>query len=433
MNGGATASLSAPRSGAGFEPFYVPSFLVEVGPDAGSLVPVRGVSRITYKDEVNQIDSFELTLANAGWRPDEPTYTGAAPGTTPADGQPQVNPGVFVRLWLGYQTTLGLFPLLTGRITSVTPAFGDGGITVTVRALSSLEAFRSVPKSRVWRQEPSGIRDSEIVEQIAAEHRAGTGEPVTVEIPSQVRKDPPEGSVTQAGETDVAFLIRRARRRGYVLLFRENLPPELPGGTAGGARREGAVPEKFLYFGPSHLLDGDVLVRLGDRAERFELRWGASLLDFRPTMNISTNLWSRVTVTLWNRRNRTRTPPKVYTLDDLWRDERGLNQDLEPLIQPALDAGALGEHEVTDVPVHDDAEAQTLVRNVLRENFVGLVTAEGTTVGQPELRAGSRVEITHVGPPFEGTYFVTGTTHTIDDGGYRTQFSARREQLGGAG
>jgi phage protein D len=83
--------------------------------------------------------------------------------------------------------------------------------------------------------------------------------------------------------------------------------------------------------------------------------------------------------------------------------------------------------------VHDDAEAQTLVRNVLRENFVGLVTAEGTTVGQPELRAGSRVEITHVGPPFEGTYFVTGTTHTIDDGGYRTQFSARREQLGGAG
>jgi phage protein D len=429
----ATASLSATRGGGGVEPFYVPAFLVEVGPDPGSLVPVRDVSQVTYKDEVNQIDSFDLTLANADWRPDQQRYTGAAPGVSTAGVPPQVMPGSFVRLWIGYQTTLGLFPMLTGRVTSVTPAFGDGGITVTVRALSSLEAFRSVPKNRVWRAEPAGIRDSEIVEQIADEHRAQTGEPVSVEIPSQVTKDPAERSVTQAAETDIAFLVRRAKRRGYIFLFRESLPSEQPGGAVGGARRKGATPEKFLYFGPSHLLDTDVLVRLGDRAERFELRWGASLLDFRPTMNLSTNLWSRVTLSYWNRRNRTRTPLKAYTLDDLWRDERGLNEDLQPLIQPALDAGALGEHEVTGIPMHDDAEAQAFARNVLRENFVGLVTAQGTTVGQPELRAGSRVEVTHVGLPFEGSYFITSTSHTIDDGGYRTQFSARREQLRGAG
>jgi phage protein D len=55
------------------------------------------------------------------------------------------------------------------------------------------------------------------------------------------------------------------------------------------------------------------------------------------------------------------------------------------------------------------------------------VTAQGTTVGLPDLRAGQRVRIKGVGSHFSGTYFVTDTTHTITDAGYTTHFSARRE------
>ena len=43
------------------------------------------------------------------------------------------------------------------------------------------------------------------------------------------------------------------------------------------------------------------------------------------------------------------------------------------------------------------------------------MTATGTTVGLPDLRAGQRVRIKGVGSRFSGTYFVTKTTHTIND------------------
>ena len=56
-----------------------------------------------------------------------------------------------------------------------------------------------------------------------------------------------------------------------------------------------------------------------------------------------------------------------------------------------------------------------------------MVRASGATVGLPDLRAGRRVQIVRLGPRFDGQYYVTETTHTIGDGGYRTEFKARRE------
>ena len=38
------------------------------------------------------------------------------------------------------------------------------------------------------------------------------------------------------------------------------------------------------------------------------------------------------------------------------------------------------------------------------------------------------VELGGMGVRFSGRYFVTGTTHTIGDGGYTTQFECRREE-----
>jgi phage protein D len=59
-----------------------------------------------------------------------------------------------------------------------------------------------------------------------------------------------------------------------------------------------------------------------------------------------------------------------------------------------------------------------------------MVTAEGSTVGLPDLRAGSLLEIAGVGARLGGRYFVTGTTHAFSDQGYVTRFKARREHDG---
>ena len=67
---------------------------------------------------------------------------------------------------------------------------------------------------------------------------------------------------------------------------------------------------------------------------------------------------------------------------------------------------------------------------ILLDRSKDMVKASGTCVGLPDLRAGQRVNIEGLGVRFSGTYFITETTHTINDGGYTTKFNARREDKG---
>ncbi len=58
------------------------------------------------------------------------------------------------------------------------------------------------------------------------------------------------------------------------------------------------------------------------------------------------------------------------------------------------------------------------------------MTARGSTIGTPDLRAGRTVQIQKLGETFDGTYFVTSTTHHIGSGGYTTDFDARLQGTG---
>jgi hypothetical protein len=55
------------------------------------------------------------------------------------------------------------------------------------------------------------------------------------------------------------------------------------------------------------------------------------------------------------------------------------------------------------------------------------VTATGSIVGEPRLRAGNVLRIEGAGEEFGGLYRVAGVTHTFDSGGFRTAFEARKE------
>jgi phage protein D len=57
-----------------------------------------------------------------------------------------------------------------------------------------------------------------------------------------------------------------------------------------------------------------------------------------------------------------------------------------------------------------------------------LVEARGKTIGLPSLRSGVKLDIRGLGARFSGTYLVTSTKHTIGDGGYTTEFSARMKK-----
>lgn len=218
-----------------------------------------------------------------------------------------------------------------------------------------------------------------------------------------------EPSIAQTNETDIAFLARRAKERGYVVLFREV------------GRFGGAPSRKVVWFGPSNLMTDTDRQRLGEPERPYRLVWGGSLTEFRPTVNLSTTTLHEVTLSLWDRQAKKKVPIK-YSLRDLWNDE-GLNADLSPLLAVAPTAS----RDLSEKAVQTAGQARQMVRSALRDNFLQVVTGDGSTVGQPLLRAGSMAEIAKVGVPFDGMWFLTGSTHTIDDNGYRTSFTCRRE------
>ena len=72
-------------------------------------------------------------------------------------------------------------------------------------------------------------------------------------------------------------------------------------------------------------------------------------------------------------------------------------------------------------------QARRRAQALLSDKLKQMVEGSGSTVGLPDLRAGQQVLIRGLGARFSGIYFVTKTTHTVNDSGYVTRFTARRE------
>src|SRR5262249_36866031 len=88
--------------------------------------------------------------------------------------------------------------------------------------------------------------------------------------------------------------------------------------------------------------------------------------------------------------------------------------------------GAVGKGTVTgaDRPLFSDAEAQELAKSLASYLGNAYVEAEGTSKGNPKLRAGSKIKIDGIGARYGGTFTVSATTHIFRGAqGYQTAFS----------
>lgn len=380
--------------------FRVPVFKVRI---AGSDLPdevLRDVTQVTYRDNIRELDSFQMTVNN--WDPAarDFKYVGAETAddleAETAEGRRfrLLEPcGDEVRIEIGYLEDVRL--MMRGKITAMDPVFSSGPPTLTIRGLNVLHELRTRPHTDAWTDE----RDSDIARAIAERSgREFEPFPLPIRISEEARSAEERiDYVTQKNQHDIDFLLQRARLRGYVVYVRET--------------DEG---ERYLYFGPS---EEDTTPR-----PSYALEWGRSLTDFKPTLSIADRVHA-ITVEGWNRRTNSRISEEI-TLDD---DRLRVNRDLYRL----LDRCETREEIVDDKPVHSPAEARDLALALMRDQLKELIQANASTVGLPDLRAGTELHIGGVGSRFGGRYFVTETTHTINDQGYTTRFKARREQLSG--
>jgi phage protein D len=390
--------------------FYAPRFEIKIAGAGLKRDILRDVTQLTYQDNIKEIDSFELTVNNwdAGARVFK--YIGAETQAlldSQTDDrsklyrlfQPSTNE---IEVRMGYLDELRV--MMTGHVTTMEPTFTSSGPpTLTVRGLNLLHQLRRKPYSTEFRNKT----DSEIARELGTLTDPDTGQrrfPLPIEVDSNAAGDEPRiDYVAQDNQHDIDFLLLRARMRGYVVFVQEK-----DRHVRGSKRR--------LYFGPSH---GGRIPGLRDIT--YELKWGASLLEFKPTLSTAVQV-RKVTVVGWNRQTRTQIRETVSVNDAQFTR----NRDLLALLPTSQEREDVEVRE----PMFTQQQARARATAILMDKLKELVKVQATTVGLPDLRAGKLVRIIGVGSRLSGTYFITDTTHTINDGGYVTKFGARREDDG---
>ena len=388
---------------ASSQPFYVPAYevkLVSAGGAAGQPIPgdvLRDVIEVTFENSIERVDSFSLSLNN--WNADtrEPSFL----GSPTADWLKFVQPGNNVQLSMGYQGRSPDMRVMTiGPITSLVADFPESGAPrMSVTGNSILENGRKKQYTWKWPQTGAGTTESQVAKDLGASvadsppGRPGLGVEVRVNDQAAAREQQVD-SIMMNNEYPIVFLAQLAKRNGYDVVLTQDPSTGSP----------------YVYFGPSQLVSDTT----------YELDWGKSLVSFKPTISVSKQV-NKVTVNGWDRKSKQPIRGVATT------DQMTINTDLWAFVE------AMGHEEVVaNAPVDNQAQADRKAADYLNAQLQEMVTATGVTVGLPDLRAGRSVQIQGVDPLLDGRWFLTSTTHTINDSGYRTTFNARRESLGGS-
>ena len=265
--------------------------------------------------------------------------------------------------------------LMSGEITAVEPEFTQGMPILQVRGFDRAHRLHRGRRRRAFVQ----VTDGDIARTIASE----AGLQADVGSASQTYD-----YVYQTNVTNWEFLQERARRIGF------------------GCHVEGQT----LHFKEPEA-SGDSV----------DLEFGTDLLKFFP--RLSSNAQAReVIVRGWDPMTKQEIIGRAtdgQAQPDIGANERA-GSAAESAFSPSPDASMV----IVDQPIHSQDEADAMAQATADEMSGDYVKADGEARGKPQLRAGSRVNITRVGERFGGRYVVTRAVHTyIREETYLTRFS----------
>jgi uncharacterized protein len=357
---------------------YVPSFRIVIGGTElqhGSTVDVLSVS---VTETMNQADSFTFTV-----RDRHPT-----PGRLFAGGDELhwMDSGAFdegneVEIYMGYMEDMPL--MLRGEITAVSPNFpGSGPPTLTIQGQTLYHRLQ-----RARRREPfEAASDSDIAQEIAR----------AMDLKAEVDDTEVQHDlVSPNGATYASFLQERAGRLNY----------------------EVAVKDGTLYFQRRRYIENPT--------PALTLEWGKDLISFRLRLSLY-NATTQVTVRGPQTSQGRGKDPLVGTAQA--GDERAKMGDVTGG-ELALSAfGSFGENNllVEDHNISSAQEANDVALARLEGQALDFIIGQGACAGNPSLLSRQMIELKGLGRRYSGSYYVTSTTHTIDSGGYRTDFEAKR-------
>jgi len=266
--------------------------------------------------------------------------------------------------------------VITGDITALEPEFHESEApTLKVHGYDLLHRFRRGRKTRSF----TNMKDSQIAEQIARD--------------LQLRAQAEDTQVTheyvlQSNQTDIDFLLERARLIHYELI----------------------VKDKTLQFrkaGP-------------DTGKLVTLEYGMSLKSFYPRLSTMQQV-SEVIVQGWNPKTKQAIIGRARQGDETTKMSGSQ-------LGVAISEKAFSKTQVfiVDKPIFTEGEAVQIAKGKFNDMALMFITGEGVTIGDTNIRAGGVIELKGLGKRFSGLYYVMSATHIVDRSGYTTRFTISR-------
>jgi Bacteriophage probable baseplate hub protein len=336
-----------------------PAFAVTVNGTALPVDAALDVSSIRVDADATLPSMFTLELA--GGTGEEPTAW--------IDGD-LFKMGGTVEIKLGYNDTLDT--VISAEITGIEPVFTHGTQPhLIVRGYDRRHRLQRGRKTRSFVQQ----KDSDIASTIASE--AGlTADATDSEVTHEY--------ILQANQTDMEFLLERARLIRYELV----------------------VEDKTLYFRPVQ----------NDQGELLTMSPEDDLLEFYPrlsTMGQATEFKARG----WNPKEKKEFEGKAAAGDEV--STMGGQNTGAALADSAFGAASV----LIGSPVVTQAEADQLARATFNRAILGLISGEGMCSGRTDLKPGSVIKLDGIGERFSGQYYVRSTSHHYTPRyAYQTQF-----------
>jgi phage protein D len=341
----------------------VPGLTVRVN---GSDVPIEAkadITRVSVEESLDSASTFAIELGNWDMDRQQVTWSDAA----------LFQPGGVVEIQMGYVGALET--VIVGEITGLELSFLEQArALLTVRGYDRLHRLRRGRRTRSYLQ----TKDSDVARQLASD----LGMTPDVEDSGEVHP-----YLLQMNQTDIDFLLARARAIGYEVL----------------------VEDKTLRFRKIK----------NDRTQTITLSFTHGLMTFYAYLSTADQV-SQVTVRGWDPRTKQALVGQARATD-LPATMRGTQ------VGPAAVQSLFGPRTLTVVeqPIATQNEADLLARGLLNDLALNYIIGEGTAVGDPAIRVGTVIALDGLGKRFNGLYYVTQVAH-IWDGQFITHLRVRR-------
>ena len=280
-----------------------------------------------------------------------------------------------IEIQMGYQNDLKT--VIVGEITGLEPEFSqDTTPILVVRGHDLRHRLLRGCQTKSFTK----MKDSQIVSQIA---KAKGLTPKVEDTKVQLEY------VLQHNQTDWEFLQERAARIGY----------------------EVVVDNKTLYF------------RSREYGEQklFTLNYGNDLYDFLPRLSTLSQV-QQVEVRGWIPKDKKEVIEKAAA-----GKEGGIMGGSTSGAKAVQKAFGKSSYTIVNQAVSSKAEAEQMALGQFQDRLLAYITGEGTSQGNPNLRAGKVIEIAGVGKRFSGLYYIVSTEHSYAvKQGYQTSFTVRR-------